>query len=76
MIASDPIRLPDAARELAVFTGGPTRPYSIIYRAVLDGRIPATRGSNGRYSIERSKLPEVARALGLTVPPNARKRTA
>lgn len=74
--ATDLIHLPDAARAMAEITGGPTKPYTTIYKAVLNGKVPVIRGDNGRYSFERSKLPEIARALGLTVLPQFAKQIA
>jgi len=39
--------------------------YNALYRAVVDGRIDATR-SNSRWVIEPGNLPEIARTFGLT----------
>jgi hypothetical protein len=65
---TDKIPLPSLPRALALLTGGPTRPYTVCYKAVLDGRIPVEQGENGRYSVAHERLPEIARALGLSVP--------
>jgi hypothetical protein len=62
------ILLPGLPRALALLTGGPTRPYSVCYRAALDNRIPVEQGENGRYWVAPERLPEIARALGLNGP--------
>jgi hypothetical protein len=41
--------------------------YRQIYNAAVDGRIPAERGDNGRWTVTRRRLPEVAEALDSSV---------
>ena len=60
------IPLPGLPRALAGFTGGPNKTYAYCYKAAVDGRIPVVQGENGRYSVERAKLGEIARIFGLT----------
>ena len=64
---NDRIPLPALPRELGTIAGGKTKPYSVCYKAAVDARIPVLQGDNGRYFVERSKLSEIALALGLTV---------
>ena len=47
---------------------GGTVSYRKIYTAVLDGKIPATQGENGRYQVAEADLPVIAEALGLAAP--------
>ena len=60
------IPLPAVPRELAAITGGPTRTYARLYRGAVNAEFPVIVGDNGRYFIERGKLPELASVLGLT----------
>lgn len=61
------IPLPALPRELAALTGGPTRPYARLYRGAVNGEFPVIIADNGRYFIDRAKLPAIAEALGLTI---------
>jgi hypothetical protein len=38
--------------------------YKKLYSAVLDGRLPAEQGADGRYMISSAHLPEAATILG------------
>ena len=58
----DLIPLPDAPRELNRLGARVT--YQQIYKAVLDGRVPAERGSTNRWRIRKADLPEIAREFG------------
>lgn len=70
------IPLTSLPRELAEAYPGSAVPYRRCYILTLDGLLPAAQESNGRWFVERSDLPEVARVLGLSVaqaqPPEAR----
>jgi hypothetical protein len=61
------IPLPALPRELAALTGGPTRPYARLYRGAVNGEFPVIIADNGRYFIDRAKLPVVAETFGLTI---------
>jgi hypothetical protein len=37
--------------------------YRAAYNAAVDGRIPAERGANGRWSVARADLPLIAATL-------------
>lgn len=37
--------------------------YRRLYQAVLDGRVPAERGGNGRWQIAEEDLPAIAETL-------------
>jgi hypothetical protein len=65
------IPLPAVPRELAAITGGPTNPYTRLYKGALNAEFPVLQGDNGRYSVERADLPTIARIFGLPT-----KRTA
>jgi hypothetical protein len=41
----------------------PPPTYRELYQAILDGRIPAEQGSNGRWYWRNSNLPEIAAAF-------------
>jgi hypothetical protein len=72
----DLIPLPRVPRELAALTGANQGPgYRRCYTAALDGAIP-TEMRNGRHFVRRTDLPQIARALGLSVPPSAPAGTA
>ncbi len=47
---------------------GVTVPYRKLYSKVVDGLIPAERGSNGRWLIAEEDLPAIADALGAVEP--------
>jgi hypothetical protein len=65
---NDFIPLARVPREIALLTtDGATRTYAAVYRAALNGAIPVHQGFNGRYSVDRDRLPEIARVLGLDV---------
>jgi hypothetical protein len=70
------IPLPQLPRRLAEHTGrrpGPS--YASLYRAVLDGRLPAVRNSRS-WEVDEADLPEVARTLGLAPAPTAGSKRA
>lgn len=61
------IRAAHAGREIKQHTGvEPPKPHA-IYRAVLDGRIPAEFKSNAWW-VRRSDLPAVAAVFGIDWP--------
>lgn len=39
--------------------------YRSVYLAVVDGRIPAERAANGRWTVSQDDLPAIAAAFGL-----------
>ena len=41
----------------------PVPPYRTLYHAILDGRIPAQQGSDGRWYWRNKDLPEIAAAF-------------
>lgn len=41
----------------------PVPPYRTLYHAILDGRIPAQQGSDGRWYWRNKDLPEIAEAF-------------
>ncbi len=59
------IALPIASRDLAELTGKSVS-YSRLYKAVLDGTVPAERVGS-RWFLRRADLPVVAGILGLTI---------
>lgn len=59
-----PIALADAPRELKK-RHGVNISYRKLYTAVLDGRVPAERGDNGRWTLQKVDLPAIAEALGV-----------
>ncbi len=64
--ADERIALPHAPRELGLVVGDAGAvSYRQFYAAVLDGRVPA-RMDNGRWSVRRGDLPQIAEAFGLT----------
>jgi hypothetical protein len=50
-------------RAIARHTGEPGPTYRTCYLGALEGRFPAERGENGRWSVAASDLPAVAAAL-------------
>ena len=40
--------------------------YRTCYARALDGKLPVTRGANGRWTFASADLPAIADALGLT----------
>jgi hypothetical protein len=54
-------RVPTKLRELKL-TAEPLS-YKRLYGAALDGRIPATQETNGRWSVGDADLPLIARLL-------------
>lgn len=60
------IPITQVAREVARITSdGSTVGYTRLYKAALDNRIAATQGNNGRWHVEKSKIAEIARIMGL-----------
>ena len=55
----------DVPRELKA-KYGKTVSYRKVYNGVIDGRLPAKRGDNGRWLMAEADLPAIAEALGLT----------
>lgn len=62
MNADQRIPLPLLPHELRRLTGNAPG-YRRIYNLVLDGRIPAELGDNGRWTVSRADLPRVAEVL-------------
>ena len=58
----DQISLADAPREINSLGARVT--YQQLYRAVLDGRVPAERGTGNRWRIRKADLPKIARSFG------------
>jgi hypothetical protein len=67
-MVTDRIPLTLLPLELRRLTGGNVPAYRVGYNAALDGRIPAERGDNGRWTVARADLPKIAAALGCTAP--------
>jgi hypothetical protein len=62
------IPLSNVPRHLAAFKGA--RPsYTAVYRAVLDGALPAEQ-TRGRWFVSVDDLPEIAEHFGMTLKPN------
>ena len=59
----DLIPLPDVPRELKRL-GARRTTYQQLYKGVLDGDVPAERGSNNRWQVRKADLPEIARNFG------------
>ncbi|WP_149541441.1 hypothetical protein [Siccirubricoccus phaeus] len=55
-------------RDIAALTGGAAPTHRRALEAARDGRIPAERGDNGRWSYRPADLPAIAAALGFRVP--------
>lgn len=55
---SDRIPLPRVVTELRQLTVQPLG-YRALYNLVLDGRVPAEQGANGRWLIQRTDLPRI-----------------
>jgi hypothetical protein len=53
------------SRDISRVTGQ-TIPYRRLYNAVVDGRIQARLGENGRWTYRAEDVPGIAAALGLT----------
>jgi hypothetical protein len=64
----DRLPLPRALPELRRLAGAAAPGYRRLYSLVLDGRIPAEIGRNGRWTVSRADLPRIAAML----PPAAR----
>lgn len=43
--------------------GGPAISYRAAYNLALDGRLPAERGDNGRWTVARDDLARIADSL-------------
>ena len=67
---TDLFSLPQGPRVLADFIGQRAPNYQALYRAVIDGRIPAER-HDGRWWLRHEDMPEIARTFGLPVPSEA-----
>lgn len=61
------IRASDAVRELTALYGPSPVTARQFHNRILDGRVRATRGLDGKFTIDRSDLPAIAETLGLTV---------
>jgi hypothetical protein len=75
-LSIDRIPLAGVPRALAALAGDSTPPptYAQCYRAAVNAAIPTIQGANGRYVVERARLPEIARLLGLRVPTTTPRR--
>ena len=51
--------------ETTIALSDETIPYRRAYNGVIDGRVPAERGDNGRCRVAEADLPAIAEALGL-----------
>ena len=60
----DRIPLPLLPNALKRLTGTPGPSYRTCYAAAVDGRIPAERGDNGRWTVAAKDLGKVAAASG------------
>ena len=61
---TDAINLADVPLALKANYGS-TPPYAVIYVAVLDGVVPATK-LRGRWYVQETDLPKIAAHFGLT----------
>ena len=55
---TDDLELPEALRETRALHGAAPS-YHVLWRAVVEGRVPAGRLGN-RYTVKRTDLPQVA----------------
>lgn len=67
------IPLPLRPQALARLVGGPGPTYRACYAAVLDGRIPARREDNGRWTVASDDLLRAAMVLGFQAAPPTMK---
>lgn len=58
------VGLADLPRLLKSITGERVA-YQSLYRAILDGDIPAGKAINGRWFVRRSDIPEIIEAFDL-----------
>lgn len=63
------IPLPLLPLELARLTSEPGPSYRACYTAAVNGRIPAERGENGRWTVAARDLRKVAAAFGRNLAP-------
>jgi hypothetical protein len=63
---SQTIRGTDVVRELVRMYGSCPVGERRFHTMILDGRIPASRGINGRFEIDCADLPVIAEILGIT----------
>ena len=61
------IGLPQTPRAIAEVSGGQAPGYQELYRAAVDGRIPAHQRHNGRRFVYRRDLAEIARHFGIAL---------
>jgi hypothetical protein len=71
----DLIPLPRLALKIRQLTGESDLSYSRIYRAIIDGRIPAVQ-RNGRYYVREMDIPVICAALGLRIHIECQPETA
>ena len=67
-VPADLIPLPQVPREISAEPGAPTVTYNRIYKATLNGQLPAVR-CGGRWFLRRADIPGVIDLLGLAPPP-------
>jgi hypothetical protein len=65
---TEKIRASDVVRELVLMFGECPKTQRQMHSLILDGVIPATRGPNGRFEIDRPNLPAIGKIVGLTEP--------
>ena len=60
---SERIPLVDGSQELRRLCGQ-TMPYNVLWRAIVEGAVPAER-IRGRWYLKRADLPRIAETLGI-----------
>jgi hypothetical protein len=63
MTNQERVPLSTLPHEIQALTGDKPPPYRKGYNAAVDGRIPAERGENGRWTVARTDLPLIAATL-------------
>ena len=61
------IRASDAVRELTRLYGPNRMTARRFHTLILDGRVPAVRGADGKFIIDRADLPAIAEICDMTV---------
>jgi hypothetical protein len=65
-MTTDTIRSSDAVRELTRLYGPAPLSARSFHNMILNAKIPAVRGADGKFTIARSDLPAIAETIGLT----------
>ena len=68
--APDTIALPQLSAHLRAIGVQPVPTYSQVYRAIIDGAVPAER-RGGKLYLASSDLPRLAEVLGFKLPRSA-----